>query len=68
MISLVISSLTARVREQAEAAMLREKQTSALYNLEPGSDLRHRFATTSPSIIISQISQAFDREVAIFLP
>jgi len=32
-ISLVISSLTARVREQAEAAMLRERQTSALYDL-----------------------------------
>jgi two-component system sensor histidine kinase KdpD len=66
-ISLVVSSLTARVREQAEAAFQREKQTSALYNL--GRDLTS--ATDLKSIaetIISHISQAFDRDVAIFLP
>ena len=32
-VSLVISSLTARGREQAEAAIRRESQTAALYNL-----------------------------------
>jgi len=66
-ISLVISSLTARVREQAEAALLREKQTSALYDLSrdlsSAADLQQVV-----NIIISQISQGFGREVAIFLP
>jgi two-component system sensor histidine kinase KdpD len=66
-VSLVISSLTARVREQAEAAVQREKQTSALYNLgrelTSATDLKH-----IAEIISSHISQAFDRDVAIFLP
>jgi len=66
-ISLVISSLTARVREQAEAAMLREKQTSALYDLS-----RDLTSATNlqqvVNIIISQITQGFGREVAVFLP
>ncbi len=66
-VSLVISSLTVRVREQAEAAMLREKQTSALYNLSrdltSATDLQQ-----VANIIISQINQGFGREVAIFLP
>ncbi len=66
-ISLVISSLTARAREQGEAALLREKQTAALYNLSrdltSATDLRQVV-----NIIISQIGQGFGREVAIFLP
>jgi len=66
-VSLVISSLTARVREQAEAAVQREKQASALYNL--GRDLTS--ATDLKQItetIVSHINQAFGRDVAIFLP
>ncbi len=65
-VSLVISSLTAQGREQAEAALRRESQTSALYNL--GRDL-----TSAPDlkkvaeVIISNISQAFGRDVVIFL-
>lgn len=66
-VSLVVSSLTARVREQAETAVQRETQTSALYNLgrelTSATDLQQVVA-----IIISQIEQAFEREVAIFLP
>lgn len=66
-ISLVISSLTARVREQAEAATRREKQTSALYNL--GRDLTTASNLESVAqIIISHINQTFEREVVIFLP
>jgi two-component system sensor histidine kinase KdpD len=66
-VSLVISSLTARVREQAEASIRREKQTSALYNL--GRDLTSATDLKNiAEIIISHIHQAFDREVAIFLP
>ncbi len=66
-VSFVISSLTVRVREQAEASMSREKQTSALYDLSrdltSATDLQQ-----VANIIISQISQGFGREVAIFLP
>jgi two-component system sensor histidine kinase KdpD len=66
-ISLVISSLTARGREQAEAAIRRESQTVALYNLSrdltSAATLNH-----IADIIISRIGQAFGREVAIFLP
>ena len=66
-VSLVISSLTVRVREQAESAMQREKQTSALYNL--GRDLTSATGLKNVTeIIISHINQAFDRDVAIFLP
>jgi two-component system sensor histidine kinase KdpD len=66
-VSLVVSSLTARVREQATAAMQREKQTAALYDLS--KDLTS--AADLPqvaNIIISQIGRAFGRDVAIFLP
>ena len=66
-VSFVISSLTVRVREQAEASISREKQTSALYDLSrdltSATDLQQ-----VANIIISQISQGFGREVAIFLP
>jgi two-component system sensor histidine kinase KdpD len=66
-VSLVVSTLTTRTREQAEAAIQREAQTSALYNL--GRDLTsatdlHQVAET----IINHINQAFGREVVIFLP
>ena len=66
-VSLVISSLTAQGREQAEAAIRREAQTASLYDL--GRDLT---AATDLQdvlrIIISHIEKAFGREIAIFLP
>jgi two-component system sensor histidine kinase KdpD len=66
-VSLVVSSLTAQVREQAEAAIRRESQTSALYNL--GRDLTSATDLNNVAdIIISRIGQIFGREVAIFLP
>ncbi|RJP50535.1 MAG: sensor histidine kinase KdpD [Anaerolineaceae bacterium] len=66
-VGLVISSLTARVREQAESAVQREKQASALYNL--GRDLTSATDLKQVAeIIVSHISQAFGRDVAIFLP
>ncbi len=66
-VSLVISSLTARVREQAEAAVQREKQTAALYNLSKELTSAADLLQVA-NIIISQISHAFGRDVAIFLP
>ena len=66
-VSLVISSLTTQGREQAEAALRRESQTSALYNL--GRDLTSAADLKDVlEIIISHIGQAFGRQVAIFLP
>lgn len=66
-ISLVVSTLTVRVREQAEIAIQREARASALYNL--GRDLT---SVTDMGrvgqIVISHITEVFGREVAIFLP
>jgi two-component system sensor histidine kinase KdpD len=66
-VSLVVSSLTARVREQAEAAIQREKQTAALYDLSKDLTSAADLLQVA-NIIISQIGHAFDRDVAIFLP
>ena len=66
-VSLVVSSLTARVREQAEAAILREKQTAALYDLSKDLTSAADLLQVA-NIIISQIGHAFGRDVAIFLP
>jgi two-component system, OmpR family, sensor histidine kinase KdpD len=66
-ISLLISSLTAQIREQAEAAIRRESQTSSLYDL--GRDLTSATDLGDVvKIIISRIGQVFGREVAVFLP
>ncbi len=66
-VSLVISALTVRVSEQAEVAIQREAQTTALYNL--GRDLTAAVDLEQVAdIIIWHISEVFGREVAIFLP
>ena len=66
-VSLVISYLTAQVREQADAAQRREAQTAALYEL--GHDLTATVGLEAVAkTIITHISQTFSREVAIFLP
>jgi two-component system sensor histidine kinase KdpD len=66
-VSLVVSTLTTRVREQAEAAIQREAHTSALYtlgrDLTSATDLKH-----VAEIILSHTSQVFGREVSIFIP
>lgn len=66
-VGLVISYLTAQVREQAEAAQRREMQTAALYEL--GRDLTVTAGLDSAAkTVTAHISQTFSREVAIFLP
>jgi two-component system sensor histidine kinase KdpD len=66
-VSLVVSTLTVRVREQGEAALQREAQTSALYSL--GRDLTSATDLQQVTdIIILHISQVFGGEVAIFIP
>ncbi len=66
-IGLVVSTLTVRVKEQAEVAIRGEARAYALYAL--GRDLTvardlHHVADT----IIAHIGEAFDRQVAVFLP
>ncbi len=66
-VGLVVSHLTALVREQAELAQSREAQTSALYEL--GRDLTITAGLDAiAKAIITHISETFGREVAIFLP
>lgn len=66
-VGLVISQLTALVREQAEAAQQREVQTVALYEL--GRDLTETSGLEAVTqTAIAHVGQTFSREVAIFLP
>ncbi len=66
-VSFVISRLTLRVRQQAEAARLRERRTAALYNLS--RDLvRERGVMRLSEIARKHIGEVFDSQVAILLP
>ncbi len=66
-VSFVISRLTLRVRQQAEAARLRERRTAALYNLS--RDLvRERGAKRLSEIAMKHIGEVFDSQVAVLLP
>ena len=67
LVSIVISSLTARTQKQAEAAIQREAHTSALYTL--GRDLTYATDIHQVAEIVTlHISEVFGRDVAIFLP
>jgi len=66
-VSVVISRLTIRVRQQAEAARLRERRTAALYKLS--RDLvRERGTGRLSEISIKHISEVFDSQVTILIP
>jgi two-component system sensor histidine kinase KdpD len=66
-IGLVVSTLTAQVREQAEAAIQREARAAALYSL--GRDLTSaKDLEQVGNTIIDHIGEVFSRQVAIFLP
>ena len=66
-VGLVISQLTAQVREQAESAQQREIQTVALYEL--GRDLTDTVGLEAVTqTAIAHVGQTFSREVAVFLP
>jgi len=66
-VGLIISHLAALVREQADAAQSREAQTVALYELGKDLTVTTKLADIAKTVI-TQISQTFGREVAIFLP
>ncbi len=63
----VISRLTLRIREQANAARLRERRTAALYNLS--KELVHeQEVKTLSSIAEKHISEVFPSKVVILMP
>ncbi len=66
-VSFVISRLTLRVRQQAEAARMRERRTAALYNLS--RDLvRERGTERLSEIAVKHIAEVFDCQVVILAP
>jgi two-component system sensor histidine kinase KdpD len=66
-VSFVISRLTLRVRQQAEAARLRERRTASLYNLS--RDLvRERGAKRLSEIAMKHIGEVFDSQVVVCVP
>jgi len=66
-VAFVISRLTLRVREQANAARLRERRTAALYNLS--KELVHKRGIKNLSAIaIKHISEVFSSKVVVLLP
>lgn len=66
-VGLVISELTARVRDQVESVQRRQVETASLYGLS--RDLASAEALdTILQAIINNIAQTFDRDVVIFLP
>ncbi len=66
-VSYVISKLTLRVRQQAEAARLRERRTAALYGLS--RDLvRERGKQQLSEIAAKHIGEVFDSQVVVLIP
>ncbi|MBI3944139.1 MAG: sensor histidine kinase KdpD [Chloroflexi bacterium] len=66
-VGVVISTLAARAREQADSAQRREAQTAALYALS--HDLAAAVGRKAiVESIIAHVNQTFSREVAVFLP
>ncbi len=66
-VSFVISRLTIQVRQQADAARLRERRTAALYSLS--RDLvRERGTERLSEIAVAHIGEVFDCQVVILIP
>ncbi len=66
-VALVISRLTLRIREQANAARQRERRTAALYNLS--RELVHeRGISQLSAVTIRQISELFSSMVVVLVP
>jgi two-component system, OmpR family, sensor histidine kinase KdpD len=66
-VALLISTLTARVKEQAEAAVRREADTTALYGLSRDLAIADGLDDIIQAVL-SNISQTFGRDVIILLP
>ncbi|MGH2543909.1 MAG: DUF4118 domain-containing protein, partial [Ardenticatenaceae bacterium] len=66
-VALVISTLTVRLRQQAEAARSRERRTAALYALS--RDLAStRGLDNLLGAALRQVSEVFESQVAVFMP
>jgi len=67
LVGIVISQLTARAREQAEAAQQREAETAELYDLS-----RDLAAAAELDVILrvltQHVEQTFEREIVVLLP
>jgi two-component system sensor histidine kinase KdpD len=66
-VGLVISELTARVRDQAEVAQRREMETATLYALSRDLSVAEGLDEIVKSVV-ENISQTFGRQVVVFLP
>jgi two-component system sensor histidine kinase KdpD len=66
-VGLVISTLTARVREQANAARRREAQTAASYDFSRSLAAAAGLEAITQAIV-THVKQVFNREVVILLP
>ena len=66
-VSLVISQLTVRVREEAEAAQRREAVTATLFALSRDLSVAHGMDEVVHAVI-HHVSDTFGREVALLLP
>ena len=66
-VGLVISELTARVRDQADVAQRRETETATLYALSRDLSVAEGLEEIVRSVS-ENITQTFGREVVIFLP
>ncbi len=66
-VAFVISRLTLRIREQAGAARLRERRTSALYNLSREL-VRERGIERLSAVSVKHISEVFSRQIVILVP
>jgi len=67
LVSFITSRLTLRVREQANAARLRERRTGALYRLS-GELVHERSVDRLISIATRHISEVFSRHAVILIP
>lgn len=66
-VALLISSLAAKSRQQAEAARKRERRTSVLYAMS--RDLAtHRTVEKLTDVACRHVGEVFDSQVALFLP
>jgi len=66
-VGVVISYLTAQVREQAEAAQRREAETSALYALSRDLAIADDFEAILTAVT-THVEQTFGRDIVIYLP
>jgi two-component system sensor histidine kinase KdpD len=66
-VGLVISQLTAEVRDRAEAAQQREAETAALYALSRDLAAAENLEAILPAFM-DHVNRSFGRSVAVFLP